>query len=70
MEKIDQPSQLYVVLKRIRYHHPEHELGGQIVEPGSEASKNGLPMDHLEPAGLSLLLRKRVIAPKAANKTD
>lgn len=65
-------SQLYIVLQPIRYHNPSHPLGGQVVKPGDDAAKAGLPMDHLEkdnPVALKVLLRKKVLAPKPEPKT-
>ena len=61
-------TELYLVTKRIRYHHPEHELGGKLVEPGTPEAQEGLPMDHLPKAKLQLLVRKRYLKKKPKTK--
>lgn len=57
---------LYIVLKRIRYHNENHPLNGQLIEPGSEEAQQGLPMDHLDEGPLNILVRKRYLQLKPA----
>lgn len=62
---------LYIVTKRIRYHNPEHELDGRLVDPSDEVAKVGLPMDHLVKSQITLLCKKGYLRlkpqPKAKN---
>ena len=59
---------LYIVTKRIRYHNPEHELNGLLVDPSEEAAKAGLPMDHLNKSQITLLSKKGYLRLKPTPK--
>ena len=50
----------------IRYHNPNHELNGELLEPNDpRIPEEGLPMDHLKTEGqiqgLTLMVRKRIL---------
>lgn len=64
MHDRDNPA-LYIVKKRIRYHG-DGIFHRKLVDPKDAIAQVGLPMDHIKPAALQLLIRKGYLAKKSS----